>query len=235
MIMNGQKSRSLTWAGCAGLTAFGLLLLPLLPVRGQQPERKEAVIVIDGKDFKIHFGGGGAGGPDQEAVELLKRALKLLGEKKTPPTPGPATPPGSPEEVKKAREQVDALTQEVAAQRRQMEAVEAKLRDAKSRLAKLEGKKGGSEIRMLIMPSAPVPPVPPAAKRVPTPPEGLPALRGLQLLVMPDGKAVIVSGEKKEKASAEELTKRLERLQHEVEQLRREIQQAPPADVRKRK
>lgn len=221
MIMTGHKRRSLTWAGCAALLAIGLLALPLLPVRAQQQDKKELRGVINlqleggAGNFDILLGPDGA--PDKEAIELLKRALKLLAEKKqVKPLPGKQA---NPAEVKQVRDMVETLTSQVAEQRRQLEATEAKLRQARARLAQLTGALGSQpfQIELKLAPDG-------AAKKAiifGTPATKVEMPRNL-ILRLVDGK--VVGAEARKASSPEELRARLERLLREVEDLRRAIQ-----------
>lgn len=265
MIMSGQKRKTLTWAGCAGLLAFGMLLLPLIPVRAQQPEKKEVwpSIVVDydgdgrGRLYRSRGDGvfidvtdqagigqvgngivvadlnldgvrillAGDDSPNKEAIELLKKALKILADKKQAPA-SPVAKPANPAELKNARDQVDALTEQVQILRLQLDKAQLNLKNARDRLAQLEGKPTAARFRdvqlelMLKPDSGPKKAVLfNAAKAL-----GLPAEIVLRLQ---DGKIVTMSPAKKAPTRPEELKSRIERLLREVEALRREMQRNP--------
>jgi beta-lactamase regulating signal transducer with metallopeptidase domain len=217
MIMNGQKRRSLTWAGCAGLLGFGMLFLPLLPVRAQQAETKKdrpAAVEVQVEGLQLFIGDDGPA--DKEAVELLKKALKILVEKKGAgkQPEGKASRVGNSEETRKARAEVDALARQVAEKRRELEATETRLRAAQARLANLQGpttiqvpqlrwiirdgKKGDGKAKVI-------------------------------MLIQKDGKpfsgTIQLGGLKLQKNQADPLQMRLERLLREVEELRQQIRQ----------
>jgi hypothetical protein len=252
MIMSGQKRRSLTWAGCVGLLAFGLLLLPLIPVRAQQIEKKETgrfiFVDVNEKNFDILLAG-----QDQEAIELLKRALKLLADKKQA---APAKP-ASPEEIKKLREQVHDLTKQAAEQRRALEQTEGKLNQARARLAQ------GQDFHIRFVPirksfdfTVPLSGVPsqkatPAKSGTPGTAISLPGQVVLELsdgkiiaaktatpgkalsrqkeimLQLQDGQILSFTTQKPAAVPPDELKARLDRLLREVEELRRAIQSNP--------
>jgi beta-lactamase regulating signal transducer with metallopeptidase domain len=244
MIMNGQNRRSLTWAGCAGLVAFGMLLLPLVPVRAQPPEKKEARgnIVVDGEGtFEIVLGDDG--NPDQEAMELLKRALKLLAEKKQAKT-NPGAKPANPEEIKKLQEQVEILTSQANDQRRALEATDARLREARARLTEAQGgsapgKSGPYRIELrLDSEGGPKKPAEGGGKGKGSAVPGQLEFRlqegksliapGQMQLRLQDGKAILLQ-EQKGRPQPDELKSRLERLLKEAEELRREIERTRPS------
>ena len=196
MIMTGQKRRSLTWVGGTVLLALAVLLLPFLPVHGQQPPAKNEAsgTIVFELDGPLELLLGAERSPDQEAIELLKRALKILAEKKA--RPSPAAKPTDPEEVKMARAQVEALNLQLANQRRELQRTEAQLHEAQARLARIQG---GPAIGM------------PLQFQLKLEPE-----KGLVI----DRAMMLVPANK---AQPDDLKSRLERLLREVEQLRRDI------------
>lgn len=234
MIMSGQTRRSLTWTGCVGLASFGLVLLPLIPVPAQQPEKKESRgTIIVGETGKLQILLGSDPAPDQEAAELLRRALKILAEKKQP-QPDSAPKQGSAEEIKKAREQVEALAKQVANQRLELERAEARMREAQARLAALQGQTGRKGVPLQFQLQLPDP----GQKKAPgTDPKAkggflLPAQMELQIQ---DGKAIVWGKKQESRLSPEEMKNRLDRLLREIEELRREIHRVPPTNAPQQK
>src|SRR5262249_40902401 len=116
-----------------GLLACGILLLPLVSVQAQESEKKERrgviILQLDGKSGLILIKDRS---PDQEVVELLQRALKILTQKSQTQ---PAGKSAKADEIKKLRAQLEAL-------RREKDLLEARIRRAQARLAELQGKPG---------------------------------------------------------------------------------------------
>jgi beta-lactamase regulating signal transducer with metallopeptidase domain len=227
MILNGPQRRSLTVAGCVALAGFAFLVLPLVPVLAQEPEKKAVparsgiVLELDG-DLEVLVGDDGSS--DQEAVELLKRALKLLAERKRvagKPVPEPA----KLDEIKKAHDQVQALAAEVEQRRAELQAMEAKLQHAKAHLAGLEGKpaiKVGHPIELQFKVQ------PDGALKLGEHKTKVIGVAPAPILRMLDGKNIFykveTAGTPVKKGQPEELKSRLDRLLREVEELRREIE-----------
>jgi beta-lactamase regulating signal transducer with metallopeptidase domain len=229
MILSGQQRRSMTTLGCAGLAAFAMLVLPLIPVLAQEPEKKPvpstgAGLVLD-LDGDLKFVIAGDDSPDKEAVELLKRALKLLAEKKQARTK-PAPKKADPAEVEKARHEVEALSKEAAQRRSELRAVEAKLHKAQAHLAGLEGKPA-ARIRMPLEVEWKFEHNPATVK------SGTPQVKILELKPQPgekvDGKKPVIISNilvPAKKSQPDDLKARLDRLMKEVEELRKEIEHA---------
>jgi len=229
MIMTGHKRRSLTWAGCAALLAIGLLALPLLPIRAQQADKKELRGVInlqvDGGagSFEILLGGDGA--PDKEAIELLKRALKLLAEKQqVKPLPNKQAK-AQREEAENLVQAVGMLEAQAAEQRRKLAETQAKLARARERLAQLKGGPGGGAMPMHL--ELKLAPDGTAKKAIilGTPAKKIEIPRNLILKIV-DGKITGIDA-RKAAPSPDELRARLDRLLREVEELRRAIPANP--------
>lgn len=216
MIMNGQKRGPLTWVGCAGLLTFAALLLPFISVRAQAPEKKDAKGAIfvdcDGDGF-IDILLADDGAPDQEAIELLKRALKLLADKKQAKA-GAAPKQAQVDEINQARRQVESLTREVDSLHDQIRLRESMLRQAQARLAALQGGAGAKQgvplqIQLKVEPDK-------SLEKAKNPAQSL-----------KDGKAVGALWPRKAPAQPEDLKARLDRLVREVEELRKEMKQTP--------
>jgi beta-lactamase regulating signal transducer with metallopeptidase domain len=138
MILSGRQHGSLTWTGCAGVMLFGLLGLFLVPARAEGPEKKadKDVFFIDlDQDGLMDLVVAGEE-PDKEAVELLKRALQLLAEKKKAATKS-APKAADVAEAKKAHAEVEQLAAEVEKRRAELAVAEARLAKAKAHLAAL--------------------------------------------------------------------------------------------------
>jgi beta-lactamase regulating signal transducer with metallopeptidase domain len=227
MIMNEHRRKSMTWIGCAAMLIFALVLLPLIPVRAQQPpEKKEGkgALVIGNLELVLD----GQGSPDQEAMELLQRALKILAARKQAQggqggLGGQGAPTASPAHIKKVKEMVEALTKQVEHQRRELAHTEAKLHEAMRHLAMLQGKTPGAgapfHLELHLQGD-------PGKKGLPQQAQGW--LPGEFQLRLGDGKAIVVTSGKKQ-SSPEELKTRVERLQRELEELRRELQSRQPS------
>jgi hypothetical protein len=143
MILSTLKRPSLTWAGCAALLGFGLLLSPLGPVRAAAADKQETrKFIVVGGSGGLRIVLGAEESPEDKALRLLKQARKLLTEQKQ------ARPPSNTEKIREARRRLDALARQVAQQRRALQQAEAQLRQAQARLAQLEGKgdKKGQDI-----------------------------------------------------------------------------------------
>jgi len=197
--------RSLLWLGCSCLLAIGLMLP--VPLRAQEPEKKESrgiIIQLDGKRGLILQDRS----PDQELMELLQRALKILARKSQAP------PADKAEAIKNAKSQVDALL-------RERELVEARLRVAQARLAQLQGKgKSGAETPLRFQ--LQFQPAPRSKKPTEPKAKGIGIFSGDLELRIQDGK--IIGLQKEKRLQADELQQRLDRLRREIEELARDIQ-----------
>jgi beta-lactamase regulating signal transducer with metallopeptidase domain len=228
MIMSGPKRRSLTWAGCAGLLAFGLLLLPLSLGRAGPPAKQETrkiIVVGDNGSFQIVLNADDSPEQkEQKALELLKQARKLLAEKDQ----APAAKRPNPAEIKEARRQVDALARQAVNKRRELQQAEARLRQAQARLAQLEGKPA-ARIAIPWRMNLKVRPEQGAPKPKVIGPKGKAIVVPKQLLLrIQDGKIIAVPGKKEKPNQPSDLKARLDRLLREVEALRREVERTAP-------
>jgi bla regulator protein blaR1 len=130
MIMQGGTPRSLSWAGFTGLVALGLLSLPLVPLRAQDKPNS----------------------PVDEQIGQLKKKLKALEEMQS----AEKQKKGADGEVQRAQAEeakmlVAKCTKIVDLKRKELEEANAKLREARARLAKLTGHKfvdvtGGADV-----------------------------------------------------------------------------------------
>jgi hypothetical protein len=224
MIMTGQKCRSLTWTGCASLLAIGLLLLPLVPVGAQQPEKKKEnkVIVVGGNGgFQIVLDAQET--PEQKALKLLKQAMKILAEKKQARPIGTAKRP-DPEKLREAHRLLDVLATQVAKQRRELQLAEAQLRQFRARLSQVEGKPA-CRINLPFQMQFKVRPFQDAQKPKAIDKKGKGIVIPNQLLLrIQDGKIIGVEGEKEKPDQFQDLKLQLKQLRGEVEALRREVE-----------
>jgi beta-lactamase regulating signal transducer with metallopeptidase domain len=224
MILGGPQRKSMSVAGCATVAGFAVLVLPLIPVVAEEPPKKTTQgIVVNFEDIGVVVSDDNAS--DREAVELLKRALKLLAEKKQADAKS-AAKTADPEMIKKARIQVEALAREVAQRQNELRAAEAKLHHAKVDLATLEGQTGGMlprfEYRLV-----------PGTGEVGTPEGNVifrlapqPMVEQKPVLRIKEGNVIwsLEPGAPVKKATPEELKARVDRLLKEVEEIRREIE-----------
>jgi bla regulator protein blaR1 len=219
MIMGGQTPKSLTCAGGIALAGFGLALLPLVPVRAQDYERRTIQVQVVPAEQK-------KGSVDQQ-IEALRRVLQLLEEQKRSQAKPAPTPAANPEEVKKARSEVNELAAIVAAKRAELQKAEKRFQEAQAKLAKLAGNSATWHLRLadpgrvvrwqagnLVVPVQPNPDKNPGVRGVIT-------VDGLKL-------DALNFTPKPARPGTQDLNQRLDRLLREVEQLRREIQGARP-------
>jgi hypothetical protein len=202
-----MTSRSLGWLGCSGVLAIGLFLP--VPLQAQDSGKKESrgiILQLDGKPGVIFVQDRS---PDQELMELLQRALKILARKTQAPSADKV------EEIKKAKKQVEALL-------RERELVEARLRQAQARLAQLQGKSGTGmplQFKLQFQP-APGQKKPPAPKA-----KGIGIFSQDLELRIQDGKILAAPGKAAKRVGDDDLQNRLDRLRRELEELSRDIQQ----------
>jgi hypothetical protein len=192
-----------------GLLACGILLLPLISVQAQDSEKKEGrgviILQLDGKSGLILIKDRS---PDQEAIELLQRALKILTKKSQSQ---PAGKPAKADEIKKLRVQLETL-------RREKDLLEARIRKAQARLAELQGKPGNViplQIQFKLQPD-------------PNPKKGKVVFPQELQLQIDGGKITGLIRKKDTPPQLDELRSRLDRLLREAEELRRDIQRAYP-------
>jgi DNA repair exonuclease SbcCD ATPase subunit len=136
MVMQGNTSRSLSWAGLGVVLGLGLLLVPLFPARGQAPPPAPAPEKKDARD---------------QQIEVLKKAIQILEEQKRQEAPTRVpyrvsnvpdyelvhqAPPGD-EKAADLLKQLKQLDDGIAAKRKELEDLEAKARDLRAVLKKL--------------------------------------------------------------------------------------------------
>ena len=199
-------SRSLPWLACSCLLAIGLFLP--LPVQAQEPGKKESrgiIIQLDGKPGLIVVQDRS---PDQELMDLLQRALKILARKSQAPAADKA------DAIKKAKDEVSALL-------RERERVETRLRAAQARLAQLQSKSGAGTPMRFQLQFQPAP----GSKKPPEPKaKGIGIFSGDLELRIQDGKIIGLQKKTEKRLQADELQNRLDRLRREIEELARDIQ-----------
>ena len=199
-------SRSLPWLACSCLLAIGLFLP--LPVQAQEPGKKESrgiIIQLDGKPGLIVVQDRS---PDQELMELLQRALKILAKKSQAPAVDKS------EAIKKAKDEVSALL-------RERERVETRLRAAQARLAQLQSKSGAGTPMRFQLQFQPAP----GSKKPPEPKaKGIGIFSGDLELRIQDGKIIGLQKKTEKRFQPDELQNRLDRLRREIEELARDIQ-----------
>jgi bla regulator protein BlaR1 len=221
MIMHGQTSRSLTWAGSLGLLTFGLLLLPALPIKAQPPggDTFDRELQVQVKDSSI----------DQE-IQALRRLLERLEAKKRADA-GRTKTRANPEEIERARAEIKELTRLLEVRRREAQEIEKKLDQARARLARLEGRPEPINIRFHVVSPQQIRFTPETQWKVIAKPAVIEGDK--KGVYKKEGKFVIVSPQKETvyrietvpaPARAEELKARLDRLLREVEALRRDMQ-----------
>lgn len=140
MIMQGTTPRSLSWAGCVGVLALGLLL-PVLPVQGQSAPAKDAA-AKDSRD---------------DQIEALKKALRVLEEQRASEKAKSAAPKADPAEIKELEASAAQLMKTVQVKRDELQAIEMKLRVIVERLQKMGGNVAGfktavNEYRTIVSP-----------------------------------------------------------------------------------
>src|SRR5262249_1231707 len=126
MILQAQTSRWLSWAGL--VAGVGLFLLAPIAVQAQapkdpfqaQPTQKESV--------------------DQQ-IEILKKAIQILEQQKAGDKGKPAPKQADPAEIKKAEEDLAAITKQMEIKRGELTALQQKYAIAARRLAELRGGK----------------------------------------------------------------------------------------------
>jgi beta-lactamase regulating signal transducer with metallopeptidase domain len=197
MVMQGNTSRSLSWAGLA-VVGLVLLLLPLFPAVGQQP----GVPAPEKKDEQ------------KQVLDALRRALDLLEKERAqrPPSPPSVAPPPATrsanvpagptpegaEAATRARllDQLKLLEKQAAEHRQALEDIEARAQSVRAKLKEM-----GGPVAPKPTPGAVPAPPRPAYGAVPAPPA--------------------------------DLEKKLDRLQKDLEELRRELQrhQGQPGSV----
>jgi beta-lactamase regulating signal transducer with metallopeptidase domain len=226
MIMSGQTHKTLNWAGALGLASLGLALLPLVPGRAQDTERRpldptaEQKAQLDAARSALERQLQGLRiavqtqqaqtqqTPIDEQIEALRRALQILEEQKRKGQ-GSAPKSASPDEIKKAHDEVVTLADLAKAKRDDLRKAEVALQKAQARLAKLQGKTATAVWRYEALNlTRPVQvQVVPAETRI----------RSLAPITLPPAGVGV--------ARPDDLRQRLDRLLREVEELRREIQQ----------
>jgi beta-lactamase regulating signal transducer with metallopeptidase domain len=155
MIMQARTPRTLSRVGAVAVLGLGLLLLPLLPVAGQVPNRdpapdRERAIEREKDDnlrrvirLRVDQDGDEVTGDDatSKEIEKLRQLLRALEEKKRAAKDRRDTPAAGAdaEAVKKAREEIARLKVDVSDKAKQLAEAEARLAEAAARLGKLEG------------------------------------------------------------------------------------------------
>src|SRR5207248_1169355 len=100
-------------------------------------EGRKVTFVIGNGSFQIVQGAQES--PEDQALRLLKQAMKILAEKKQDRPTGTAKRP-DPQKLREAHRLMNALAAQVAKQRRELQLAEAQLRRFQARLAQVEGK-----------------------------------------------------------------------------------------------
>jgi beta-lactamase regulating signal transducer with metallopeptidase domain len=223
MIMSGRTPKTLGWTGCFAVACLGVTLLPLIPVRAQDNERRERrVIDVTAQDAQVEAARSALAAQLEnlrsavraqnqakpasidEQIEALRRVLQSLEEQKRKEQ-GPGRTSANPEDVKKAQDEVAKLSQIVADKRRDLARAEAALQRARARLGELG-------VRSVTVRGR--------DERVRQIPLKLDVVRPMNVRVdtidLPRGVTV---------APSRDLSQRLDRLLREVEELRREIRE----------
>jgi beta-lactamase regulating signal transducer with metallopeptidase domain len=223
MIMSGQTSKTLNWAGCLGLACLALALLPLVPGRAQDTERRPLDPTADQKtqldaarsalarqlqELRSAVQTQQGQTPQtsiDEQIEALRRVLQALEEQKRKGQGG-AAQPASPEMIKKARDEVAILADLARQKRDDLRKTEIALQKAQAVLAKLEGKSAVMRLHLSNPVRAQVQVVPVEARTI----------RAVAPVVLPPAGVGL--------SRPDDLRQRIDRLLREVEDLRREIQ-----------
>jgi beta-lactamase regulating signal transducer with metallopeptidase domain len=208
MIMQGRTAPSLSWAGCLAVLGLGLLVLPLLPLWGQQPAQEQSPQAPAAKD------------PREQQIEALRAAIKIIEEQKRAEAAkqGVVGTKGIDlAALEKARAEAADLARHVEVKRRELQALEARYKEACDRVARLQGRTAEGERRELQLFAVPF--------RSPRGGDTMwvtrPAQGVLQLGVAPPAAPPADS-------KTAELEQKLNRVLKEVEELRREVRRQHP-------
>ncbi|HZU39006.1 MAG TPA: M56 family metallopeptidase, partial [Gemmataceae bacterium] len=121
MICQTKTPRSLSWTSWAALCGMGLLLLPILPTRAQQPPAEDSPPQQDQAE-------------QQRIEKAVRRALEYLQqEQQAQPTKAMTKPKKNSKAIEQARAELEKA-------RASFEQARAQLEKAQARLAKLEGR-----------------------------------------------------------------------------------------------
>jgi beta-lactamase regulating signal transducer with metallopeptidase domain len=197
MVMQGKTSRSLSWAGLGVVFGVGLLLLPLFPARGQAPP-PGTTAAPDPRP---------AGDGRDQDIETLKRALKILEAERERERAGRTGRVADDTKGNELMGQLKDLERQIAAKRKELDELERKAQDLRAKLGVVPARPGLQPPGSLDRP----PSVPPGERR-----------RGDL-----DRTDPAAPPPRTREGRVEDLEQKLDRLQKELEELRRELRRGP--------
>jgi beta-lactamase regulating signal transducer with metallopeptidase domain len=222
MIMRAKTPKSLSWAGWLGVFSLALVLLPLAPVQGQQPEP-----------------GARSEGAKMRALRLWVQQLAQAPEVELVLRDAP-TDEAEAARAQEVTESLKALKMEIEKKRRELEILEKKLAAASKSFAKLQGDKAARLAEVAFAAGDPKAKKASAEMLAKALEQYLKAYPDLKAYPAPEGssadallKAVKQSMQAKPattEAKPADLEKKLDRILKEVDELRHELRRAKAAD-----